>query len=348
MPIGMKRLPLVAAIVAAAAGLALAGPARSQDADLPVLKLALADGAINPTPDSVLELAEKLGFYEKHGVKVELVELQGTPQAVAALNSGAVDLADITIDSAIRLRADSDLPIRGIVASGIGSPFLVAAKAEIKTPADLAGRAFAIANRGSLDQNLTQTWLGSIGMSPNAPNWVPIGPPATRVQALAAGRVDATAVSFGTFLSVKDTPGIHVLVTPEEFGKTGPQLSKFVAALDGTIAKKHDAIQHFTDALIDAARTFAANPDQWVKAMGDVRDDLAKDNLEATAKFFDRYWCVNGCMNKDMLAKSTAYIYASKDFADVKKVDLSDFTDLSFVANALKTEGAVQGSIDTP
>jgi len=341
-----NRFPLVAAIGLAVAGLVAASPARSED--LPVLKLALADGAINPTPDSVLELAEKLGFYEKHGVKVELVELQGTPQAVAALNSGAVDLADITIDSAIRLRADNGLPIRGIISLGIGSPFLVAAKPEIKTPADLAGKSFAIANRGSLDQNLTQSWLTSIGMSPDTPSWVPIGPPATRVQALAAGRVDATTVSFGTFLSIKDTPGIHILVTPEDFGKAGPELSKFVTTLDTTISAKHDAVQHFVDALVDASRTFAANPDQWVKAMQEARDDLSKDNLEATAKFFDRYWCVNGCMNKDMLAKTTAYIYGTKDFADVKKLDVDDFVDLSFVGSALKAQGAVSGSIDVP
>jgi NitT/TauT family transport system substrate-binding protein len=341
-----KRLPLFAAIGLAIAGFVAAGPARSED--LPVLKLALADGAINPTPDSVLELADRLGFYAKHGVKVELIELQGTPQAVAALNSGAVDLADITIDSAIRLRADNGLPIRGIISLGIGSPFLVAAKPEIKTPADLTGKTFAIANRGSLDQNLTQTWLNSIGMSTDAPSWVPIGPPATRVQALAAGRVDATTVSFGTFLSIKDTPGIHILVTPEDFGKAGPELSKFVATLDTTISAKHEAVQHFVDALIDASRSFAANPDEWVKAMQDARDDLTRENLDATAKFFDRYWCVNGCMNKDMLARTTSYIYGTKDFADVKKLDVGDIVDLSFVANAIKTQGVATGSIDVP
>lgn len=344
----LSGFPRAAAIAATLAALVAIGPAASRADDLPVLKLALADGAINPTPDSVLELADKLGFYAKHGVKVEIVELQGTPQAVAALNSGAVDLADITIDSAVRLRADSDLPIRGVVSSALGASFLVAAKSDIRTPADLAGRAYAIANRGSLDQNLTQNMLTSIGLSPDGPKWVPIGPPATRVQALAAGRVDATTVSFGTFLAIQNTPGIHVLVTPEDFAKSGPELSKFVAALEPTIGSKRDAIQRFTDALIDASRSFAANPDEWVKAMGEARDDLSKDGLAATAKFFGRYWCVNGCMNKDMLAETTAYIYRNKDFADVKKVDVNDIVDLSFVAKAIQTAGPAQGSIDIP
>ena len=238
----LKRLPFVVALGALVAGLAGAAPALSQSADVLELKLAIADGAINPTPDSVLQLADKLGFYAKHGLKVDIVQLNGTPQAVAALNSGAVDLADISIDSAIRLRADSGLPIRGIVSSSLGVPFLIAAKSEIKTPADLVGKSYAIANRGSLDQSLTQAVLSAKGIATDGPNWVPIGPPAARVQALAAGRVDATTVSYGTYLSIKDAPGISVLVSSEDFAKTGPELSKFVAALERTIASKHEAL----------------------------------------------------------------------------------------------------------
>ena len=342
MPTTLQRLAMAA--IGVVAGLAV--PAFG--ADMPELKLALADGTINPTPGSFLQLAQILGFFDKHGVKVDIVELNGTPQAVAALNSGAVDLADISLDSAIRLRADNGVNVRGVIGSGIGSPFLVAAKDEIKTPQDLAGKAYAIANRGSLDQTTTQGWLTSIGMAPDAPSWVPIGPPATRVQALAAGRVDATTVSFGTYLAVEGTPGLHVLATPEEFGKGGPEVSKFVSALDTTVAAKHDAIQHFVDALIDTARTLSANPDQWVTAMAAARDDLAKPRLEATAKFYQRYWCVNGCMNQDMVAKAVAYVYATPDFKDVKKLGAADLVDPSFVAKAIATAGPATGSVDTP
>jgi len=342
-----KRIRAALVFGLAVAGL-LAAPMTGFADDLPVLKLAVADGTINPTPGSVLRLAAALGFYEKHGVKVEIVELQGTPEAAAALRSGAVDLADIGIDAAIRLRADNDVLLRGVVASGIGSPFLVAAKDEIKAPADLAGRAYAVADSGSLDQTLTRAWLTSLGMNPDTPAWVPIGPPATRVQALAAGKVDATTVSFGTFLTIAETPGIHILVDPEEFGKAGPQLSKFVAALEPTLASKKDAIQHFTDALVDAARTLSANPDQWVTAMKAARDDLKLPALEKTAAFFARAWCVNGCMNHDMLGQAVDYLYSTPDFAGVKKIGVDDLVDLSFVKATVAAAGPQDGSRDTP
>src|SRR5688500_13372989 len=99
---------------AAAFGLLAAGGALSQS-EMPTLKfaLAVADTNFNPTTASVFRLADELGIYEKHGVDVEFVTLDGTPQAVAALNSGAVDIADITLDASLRLRADNNVPVRG-------------------------------------------------------------------------------------------------------------------------------------------------------------------------------------------------------------------------------------------
>src|SRR5436190_20482124 len=89
-------------LVAAAAGLfatalLAAGGAMSQAPAPPLLelRLALADDNINPVTDSVLRLADTLGYYKAHGVKVTMISLQGTPHAVAALNGGDVDLADI-------------------------------------------------------------------------------------------------------------------------------------------------------------------------------------------------------------------------------------------------------------
>jgi NitT/TauT family transport system substrate-binding protein len=300
---------------------------------------------INPTTDSVLKLADRLGFYEKHGVKVTIVTLEGTPQAIAALNARAVDLADIGIDSAIRLRADNGLAIRGIVSGTLGAPFLIAAKTEIATLEGLVGRSYAVADNGSLDHTLSQLVLASKGVAPDGPHYVPIGAPAARVQALAAGRIDATAVSYGTFLPIANTPGIHVLVDPATFSRATPGISKFVAALDSTIAAKGEAIQRFTDALIDASRAFEADPASWVDAMAAARDDLSRHNLEETAKFLAGRWCVNGCMNGAELKKTRDFIYANPDFKQVKSIGLDEIVDTRFVGKSLATLGAFAGAV---
>jgi len=316
-----------------ALGLLAAGGAVSQS-DMPVLKFALAvmDTNFNPTTASVFRLADELGYFEKHGVKVEFVTLDGSPQAVAALNSGAVDIADITIDSSLRLRAENDVPVKGFVAIAQGASFLVAGKDEIKSVADLAGRSFGVADNGSLDYNLTTAMLHAEGIA--EPNFVAIGAPDVRVQALAAGRIDATTVSFGTWLSIADTPGIHVIVPAEEFSKYTPSPTKLVSALQGTLDTKREAIERFTAALMDVSRVMKDDPAQWVEELAKRRDDLPRDRIEAIVSVLDAQWCPEGCVEADNMGVVIDYIYTTPDFADVPAITAADIIDFSVTEKA--------------
>jgi NitT/TauT family transport system substrate-binding protein len=240
---------------------------------------------------------------------------------VAALTSGAVDIADIGIDAAVRLTVDNGIKLKGITSGGFGAAFMIAAKSDIKSLADLAGRSYAIADNGSLDHNLTLAVLRASGIPEDAPKFVAIGAPAARVQALAAGQVDATTVSYGTYLSIADQPGISVLVSADDFADKAPGLSKFVAALDTTVAAKPEALKRFVAALLDISRTFDEHPEQWVDAVAAARDDLKKADLEKTVKSI-----------KDI-------VYANPEFKDFAKVAVTDITDESFVAAALDAAG---------
>jgi NitT/TauT family transport system substrate-binding protein len=307
------------------------------------LKIALADDTINPVTDSVVRLADTLGYYKAHGVHVTIISLSGTPQAVAAMNSGDVDLADIAVDASLRLRATNGVPIRAVVSSTLGPPYLIAVKQDIKSLAGLAGRTFAIADNGSLDDSLTRAVLAKMGVKANAINFVAIGAPAARVQALAAGRVDATTVSYGSFLPVAKTPGLNVLVTPDAFFDAAPIQSKYLVGLEATLAKRHDAIQRFVDALIDLSRHYDGNAAAWVTDMAPARPDLAKDDLTSTTKYLAGRWCVNGCLKKDDIQKTVDFIYSGPDFAGVKVIPATDVIDESFVLQAIKDLGAYKG-----
>lgn len=344
MSITIKRRTILALGLGLTLSPTVAATTFAQTSDVLELTLATADSSINPTTDSVLRLAGTLGFYEKHGVKVNIIALEGTPQAVAALNSGAVDLADIGIDAAMRLRAENGLPIRGIVSGTMGAPYLIAVKSDITSVEDLVGKSFAIADNGSLDHSLTQLVLASMSVPADGPQYVAIGAPAARVQALAAGRVDATTVSYGTFLPIAGTPGISILVSPEAFSEASPGMSKFVAALDSTIADKHDALQRFVDALVDASRSLEADPAQWVAAMAVEREDLTPANLQLTADFLAGRWCVNGCMSPEALSKTAEFIYSNPDFAEVKKISIEDVVAPDFTAKAIENLGAFEGT----
>jgi NitT/TauT family transport system substrate-binding protein len=307
------------------------------------LKLGVADPNVNPVTDSVLKLADSMGYYEAHGVHVTIVQLEGTPQVVAAINSGDIDVGDIAIDASLRLVGSNAVPIRGIVSSTLGPPYLIATRDDIANVAGLVGRSFAIADNGSLDHNLTRTVLTTMGVDPDGPSYVTIGAPALRVQARAAGRVDATTVSFGTYLPIAATPGLHIIVTPEEFFEAAPVQSKFVVALQSTIDAKHDALQRFVDALVDISRHYDSDPASWVTDMRTVRPDLTADQLSSTAQYLAGRWCVNGCINVDYIQQTVDFIYKGADFADVPAVSADDVTDESFVTSAIADLGAYSG-----
>lgn len=337
-------------ILSALAGLTLLAMSPGAHAqDMLELKLATGEVDINPTSNSILKLAARLGFYEKHGVRVEIVELDGTPQSVAALTSGAVDIADIGIDAAIRLTVDNGIKLKGLTSGGFGAAFMIAAKSDITSIEQLAGRSFAIADNGSLDHNLTLAVLRASGVPEDAPNFVPIGAPATRVQALAAGQIDATTVSQGTYLAIADAPGISVLMNANDFADLSPGLSKFVAALDTTIAEKPEALKRFVAALLDISRTFDEHPEQWVEAIAAARDDLKKEDLEKTVNTITGRWCINGCFNLGELNKGIDFVYTNPEFKDFAKVAVSDITDGSFVQAALDAAGIVNalGKLDS-
>lgn len=336
--------PTLSALAAGLTVLTLAGAALAQDApkDMLELKFAASDVDINPTANNILKLADRLGYYEKHGVKVTVLELDGTPQAVAALNSGAVDLADIGIDAAIRLSADNGVKIKGITSGGSGASFLIASKDDIKTLNDLVGRSFAIADNGSLDHTLTEAVLTASNVPVDGPKYVAIGAPSARAQALAAGQIDATTVSYGTFLSIQDAPGIHILEDAKSFADKAPGVSKVIAALETTTQTKHEALKRFVEALIDLSRTFDAHPDQWVDAVAAARDDLKKEDLAKTAETITGRWCVNGCMTEAEISKSLDFVYSNPDFKDVKRLSAADLIDESFITEALADLGGKQ------
>lgn len=307
------------------------------------LRLAVATTDVNPVTESVLTLAGDLGYFEDNGIEVTYVPLTGTPEAVAALNSGDVDIADISIDAALRLDAEGQLDTVGIVSGTLGPPFLIASADDIETLDDLAGRSFAIADSGSLDSNLTRAALSSLDIDPDGPAYVAIGAPASRVQALAAGQVDATTVSYGSFLPIADTPGIHILLPPDEFYAAVPVQSKFIVATATTVAEKPEALQRFTNAIIEISRDFDADAGPWVQAVSERRDDLAVEDLEATVPFLEGRWCVNGCINPDMLAATVEFIYSTPDFEGVPVVSATDLYDESFVLSAIEALGPYDG-----
>lgn len=276
-------------------------------------------------PNSILHLAESEGFYDRAGVDVELVPVQQTPSAVAALRAGEGDMANISTEALLQVVARDQMDLRAVTSPDRAIPFLIAAQEEVGSLPDLAGASFGINRPGSLDHSLSAKVLAAHEVAPDAVELVALGRPAVRAQALAADRVDATTISIGTWLSLPDRSGLHVLVAPDDFFAAAPLVSKVNAVRVETLEERPEDVQAVIAALTRAARHYNDNPRDWVEAMAEARPDLERADLEELADHFSGSWSVNGGLDAADLGETAEFIFSGEDFAGLAQPDLSEW-----------------------
>jgi len=290
-------------------------------------------------PNSVIDLAYQLGFYKKAGVDVELVRVQQTPSAVAALRSGQGDMANIGVDAALQLVARDQMQLKGVISPDKALPFLIAAKKEYTSPKQLEGKVFGVARVGSVDYILSRAVLGKYGVPPDGVQYLAVGQPPVRATSLIAGRIDATAISIGVWTSLADKSAITVLVDQPSFYKAAPFVTKLNVVTSETAKSKAKEIQGVVNGIILASRAFAADPKIWVDAMVKARPDVKREDFEVLADSYRSSWSVNGGLNLADLQFTTNTLYDSPEWTDLKRVAPKDWIDVSFVDKALAENG---------
>jgi len=316
----------------------LAGPL-SAPAEAAPFKLITTDLTPQLVPNSVMDLAVTLGYFKREGVDVELVRVQQTPSAVAALMSGEGDMANISVDSVLQLTARNQMKIKAVLSPNKSLPYLVAAKNAITTIKGLEGKNFGIGRTGSLDHTLTMMVMRKSGTDPDKVQYVGVGQPAQRADALAVGAIDATTMSIGVWLSMPKKDGLHVLVDQPTYFAAASVIDKVNVVRDDVLKSKQSEITAVTKAIILASRDFANNPKIWVDAMVVARPDVKRADLEALAEAFKYSWSVNGGLNKDELNNTVEATYQGPDYKDLRKISFDEWVDLSIVQSVLKSVG---------
>jgi NitT/TauT family transport system substrate-binding protein len=298
-------------------------------------------------PNSVMDLAVELGYFEREGVDVELVRVQQTPSAIAAIRAGEGEMANVGLDALLQLVARGTSDLKAVTSPNKSLPFLIAAKDAIATAEDLAGASFGIGRPGSLDHSLSSSVLRAAGTDLDAVEFLALGQPDVRAQALAAGRVDATTMSIGVWEAMPDKTGLHVLVDQAAYYAAAPVVNKINIVPQAVLDERRDDVLAVTRALIRISRDFAADPSQWVEAIAPFQPTIEPATLDSIAASFAGSWSVNGGMNADELAFSQDWLYETEDFKDLPAVELSQWADLTIVEDVLEELG-VDPAADTP
>lgn len=290
-------------------------------------------------PNSVMDLALQQGYFEREGVDVELVRVQQTPSALAAIQAGEGEMANIGVDALLLLVAGGADDLRAVVSPNKSLPFLIASKEEIATPADLAGRSFGIGRPGSLDQSLSTRVMLANGVDTDAVEFVALGQPNVRAQALVAGQVDATTVSIGVWSSIPDKTGLHVLIDQDAYYEAAPQVSKVNIVTTKVLEERRDDVKKVITAILKASRDYAADPAVWVSAMQQALPSADAAMLGELGTSFANSWSVNGGLSKDELEATVTALYEGEDFASVRAVELGEWTDFTLVDEVLAELG---------
>ena len=318
-------LPAAAAVVLLGISLAAAAPFR----------LILTHLEPPLVPNSVMDLALEKGYFANEGVEVELIRVEQTPSALAAIQAGEGEMANVGVDGLLLLVANGATDLKAVTSPNKSLPYVIAAKDEIKTVADLSGRIFGVGRVGSLDHSLSMKVLSSEGLDTSTMDVLAIGQPNVRAQALVAGQIDATTMSIGVWLSIPDKTGYHLLVEQERYYAAVPVINKVNVVTQKVLDERGADVEAVIRALIKISRDFATDPDAWAAAMVPYAPNTDEAGLQSLAATFAGSWSVNGGMDRGALQFTQDYLYTTEDFANIAPMTVDQWADFGPVDAAL-------------
>jgi NitT/TauT family transport system substrate-binding protein len=189
--------------------------------------------------------------------------------------------------------------------------------------------------------------LKALGVNPASLTMLAMGVPSTRAQALVAGRVDATTMSVGTWVSIQKEPGVKILVDHNTYFENATVVEKVNAATAKVIEEKPEQLRRFTAAIVKTSRHFADNQEAWVAAITKRRTKLDRKDALNLWSGFKTSWAVNGLMNLETYKKTADFYYQTAAFEKVPKIEINEWTEPRFLDDVLKEIG-VNGKMDPP
>lgn len=140
-----------------------------------------------------LTITEKLGYFEKAGVKVKIHDLGSGSKALQALVGGSIDVAVSDYAHTIYMQLKGQ-DVRAIVELGRLPGIVVAVRTaladRVKSPADFKGLKLGCTSPGSVSAFLPQYAMVKAGLRPDDCPIIGVGSPAGAVAAVTQERVD--------------------------------------------------------------------------------------------------------------------------------------------------------------
>jgi ABC-type nitrate/sulfonate/bicarbonate transport system substrate-binding protein len=352
----MKRIlaSVVALLAVAACGGTSNNPSTSASAQPLTLTVALPWPAKPPICCMMEQAADQLGYYKKQGLTVTFAGSNGSAASIQTLVAGRADVAGAAVAAGMGAFAAGSGDVRYIGgelnADNARYPqkWLFATSKSVNQPTDLKGKTIGLsAGANPTDPGYVEfhALLQANGMSDSDVHYVVAGAADQRVQALVAGRIDATQwVTPELTYAIAKAGNTHV-VTWDPVGANqywnGCECW-FTTASALKDKTKREAIQRFVNGTILMIRDLVANNATFTKAMGLFVDmsQQTPDSIAAVQGYWKTQYQANGCMNlTDMQAWMTGVYLKTTNPSAAGKVTLKQVVDPSLVKAALDKYG---------
>src|SRR6266850_7488756 len=272
-------------------------------------------------------ITKEAGLFEKNGLDVTMIYVDGGSKATQALMSGDVPIAQVGGNAPVvaRLRGADVTLIAGLLNvlaySMIVSP-------EIKKPEDLRGKKLSVSRFGSNSDYATRKILLKWGLKPDvdvAVLQIPGGQPA-RMAAIQTKQVHGM-VAQPPVTSLARKFNLNIIAEPEDFGDAYPTTP--VASRVSYIRDKRDTVRKFTRALLEGIHLYKTNKEFSKKVISKYVKTNDTDALEDSYQYFSRLVPQKPYPSLDAVKEALAEL-SEKD-PKVRSTKPEDFVDMSVI-----------------
>jgi NitT/TauT family transport system substrate-binding protein len=232
---------------------------------------------------STVWVAKDLKIFDKHGLDVDVIMINGSARSVAALLGGSTQFATGSATGPI-VAAARGADLKVIAASYNKFPYAFIVKPEIRTPKDLRGKKVNILNFGGSNDLALQLALKEWGLKLPDIQVMIGGDAPTRLLSLMTGRTDATILS-PPHLTKAVQAGYRVLADMGEMSANFTQSSLYVKG--SFIREDRDRVKRFVRAYSEAVHAIKNDRERTLKVFAKRMRIEDAETLHSTYNYFE-------------------------------------------------------------
>ena len=281
-----------------------------------------------------LWVAHDTGIFDKHGLKVKPIFVQGGTRTTQALLAGDLDVAYVAPPGIISAVAGG---AQLVFVTGIYRtlPYMIYGATGISAPGQLRGKRVGITTFGDLSDFGMRFGLRAIGLDPDKDvSIVQIGGPPIRMAALQSGAVGAAILNPPyTFQARKlGLPLLIDLIGKVEFASTSHAIRR------ADLERRRDDMQRFVDAVVEGNRYFISHKRESVKSMARYLRTSDFTSLEESHDLYAKR-IMSDTPVPSRSAFQAAIEHVARDLPSAAKLRPEDLYDTSLVQSAVTRLG---------